>query len=110
MVDAKGSNGSKMIHFFEPIFEKIDSMFTRDGQLRFETRFSRWIKRLVSRHLFLGTLFESVLLSIWIMIGIYILFRQITVQTLIVQGVLTILSVIWLSMYHVWHARKDSQG
>jgi hypothetical protein len=48
----------------DPVFTRIDSAFNRDGQVLFETRFSRWVRTFSDEHRVLGVLFRSALLAV----------------------------------------------
>lgn len=91
----------------DPVFKRIDSAFNRHGQVRFETRFSRWVRTFSDDHPVLGVLFRSALIAV--AIGVF--FALITVgryvaQTLIVVGVCFFVCGVWLWLSDDWRRRR----
>lgn len=67
-----------------------------------ETPLSRWVARLVAKHLILGTLFESVVGAAWLALLVYILSGQ--VRQAVGTGV--VLFVVFVGFFGLWNLWK----
>jgi hypothetical protein len=89
------------------MFDKIDRKFTRNGNVMFQTRFSRWVARLSSRRPVLGLLFRSIIMST----GIWLLFVLATqgehlLSTAIVWIALMLFFSAWIALSDSWRRRN----
>jgi hypothetical protein len=83
-------------------------MSSRNGAFSgMETPFSRWVARLVAKHLILGTVFESVIGSASLALLAYILSGQIR-QAVVTWIVLFVVFVGSFGLYNLWRLFKRS--
>jgi uncharacterized Tic20 family protein len=92
------------------VFQKIDDAFEHDGRNVLETRFSRAVQSFVSRHLILGTIFQSFLAATCIAL-LTILFPNVhfVPQTLVTWGISFVVFFVWLGLYNRWK-RQETRG
>jgi hypothetical protein len=91
----------------DAVFARIDSPSNRSVQVRFETRFSRWVRTFSDNHPVLGVLFRSAFIAV----GVGVFFAVVTVgrfvaQTLIVVGVGFLVCGVWFWLSDDWRRRN----